>query len=239
MSIALKFSSGDSERTHERYGTWEKIIPLPPDGLLWSVGGASLELFLVVADAWTQAMSPYIQPGATVLDIGCGCGRSARALVPHPCVAQYTGFDVIAENVDWCRKHIEPFAGGRARFLYYDLYSAEYNPNGALKASDLAFPCETGSVDLVIAASLFTHLLEVDAIHYLQQISRVLSRRGYALLSIHTQVQDGENFGGTEARIDINPSYFLKLSAEAGLKLVSKLDDLCGQTLFVFSAINT
>src|SRR4051812_37448167 len=186
MSSISSISSSDSSRTHELYPTWDKIIPLPPQNLLWSVGGASLELYLLVGDAWMQAMSPYISPDTSVLDIGSGCGRSARALLPNSNVSSYIGFDVILENVEWCRRFIEPLSEGRARFLHFDLYSAEYRPGGVLRASDLVFPCEDGSIDLVIAASLFTHLLEPDAVHYLREIGRVISPRGHALLSVHT-----------------------------------------------------
>jgi SAM-dependent methyltransferase len=234
MTSTSSIQPSDSSQTSERYPTWNGIIPLPPHSLLWSVGGASLELFLVVADAWNQAMSPYIQPNTTVLDIGCGCGRSARTLLLYPDVARYIGFDVIPENIEWCRKFIEPLSAGRARFFHFDLYSAEYRPHGTLRASELVFPCEESSADLIVAASLFTHLLEPDAVHYLHEIGRVISGRGYALLSIHTNVPPGEKFTGTEARIDVAPEYFLKLASDAGLKLERELD-LCGQTLLIFS----
>jgi SAM-dependent methyltransferase len=234
MSSTSLISSSDGLRTNERYPTWDKIMPLPPESLLWSVGGSSLELFLLVADAWMQAMAPYIQPSTRVLDIGCGCGRSARGLLANSNVSKYTGFDVIPENIDWCRRFIEPLSGGRARFLHFDLYSAEYRPQGSMRASDLVFPCGDGCVDLVIASSLFTHLLETDARRYLKEIGRVLSARGHALLSIHIEVPAGVNFSGTETRIDVAPAYFEKMASEAGLKFEQE-SDLCGQTLLVFS----
>ena len=203
MSATSSIKPGDSLRTNERYPTWDKVIPLPPESLLWSVGGSSLELFLLVGDAWMQAMAPYIQAGTKVLDIGCGCGHSARTLLPNSNVTRYVGFDVIPENIGWCQRFIEPLSGGRACFLHYDIYSAEYRPQGVLRASDLKFPCEDRSVDLIIAASLFTHLLEPDAAHYLREIGRVISQRGHALLSIHTDVPAGTNYAGGESRIDV------------------------------------
>jgi len=233
MSSTSSIEPGDSLRTNELYPTWDNIIPLPPRSLLWSVGGSSLELFLLVGDAWMQAMASYIQAGTSVLDIGCGCGRSARTLLPNSNVTRYVGFDVIPENIDWCRRFIEPMSGGRACFLHYDIYSTEYRPQGTLRASDLRFPCDDGSVDLIIAASLFTHLLEPDAAHYLREIGRVISARGHALLSIHTDTAAGKPYTGTETRIDVAPDYFAKLAAEANLTLERKTD-LCGQTLLVF-----
>jgi SAM-dependent methyltransferase len=234
MSAISAISPADSSRTQARYAVWDGIIPLPPDSLIWSVGGSSLELFLVVADAWAQAIARYMQPDTTVLDIGCGCGRTARTLLPHPYLARYIGFDVVPENVAWCKRYLEPFGKGRATFLHYDMYSAEYNPKGSMQPSSLVFPCADGSVDLIIAASLFTHLLEPDAVHYIQEIGRVISARGHAMLSIHTNVPEGQRFIGTETRIDIASAYFIELGAAAGLKLVRELNDLCGQRVCIF-----
>jgi SAM-dependent methyltransferase len=224
----------DGKLTHSRYPTWKNIIPLPPESLLWSVGGSTLELFLVLGDAWAQLISRYIPANARVLDIGCGCGRASRSLINHPLIRQYIGFDVIPANIEWCNHFITPAWNGRAEFYCYDLYSHEYNPNGSLQASELVFPAADGQLDVIFAVSLFTHLLEPDAVHYLQEISRTLSARGHALLSVHTNVPEGFRFFGTETRIDIHPEYFAELAANAGLTQVDYLDDLGGQQVFIF-----
>ena len=210
-------------------------MPLPPDDLLWSVGGSSLEVFLFVADAWDQAICPYLQPHSSVLEIGCGCGRNARTLLRHPFVSRYTGFDVIAENIAWCNRFLLPLAKAQASFLHCDVFSAEYNPGALVHGVELCFPCEDGCADVVIANSVFTHLLESDARHYLSEIGRVLSGRGHALLSIHTNVAEGNRFAGTETRIDIEPAYFVELAAAAKLKCRRTVNEFCGQSLFDFS----
>src|SRR4051794_9410607 len=213
MGSTSRIIAGDGSRTNERYPVWEGIAPLPPDSLLWSVGGSSVENFLVVADFWEQMMAPYIAPASTVLEIGCGCGRSARPLLRHPYVARYIGFDVIAANVEWCSRFLAPLSGGRAAFHHYDLYSAEYNPTAQKKASELVFPCEDAGAQLVIANSVFTHLLEPDAIHYLAEIERTLTPSGHALLSIHVNPAEGRLFSGNETRMDYSPSYFAELAS--------------------------
>jgi len=229
-----RISPQDSDRTNERYGCWEGVIPLPPDGLMWSVGGATLENYLVVADAWGQVLSPLLASDASVLDVGCGCGRAARVLLPSHSVQRYIGFDLIPENIAWCNRFITPLYPDRAVFLHYDLHSSEYNPSGAIRSSELVFPCADGSIDLAVAASVFTHLLEPDAIHYLNEVSRALSNRGRAVLSIHTAVAPGLQFCGNESRIDIDPEYFTKLAAGAGLVPRRVIPDLGGQMVFIF-----
>lgn len=234
VTAISKISASDSTSTNPRYAVWKHVIPLPPDSLMWSIGGATIENFLVVGDAWAQVISRYTLENTTLLDIGSGCGRTARVLVNNRWITRYVGFDVISENVEWCRRYIAPHWHGTAEFHWFDVYSREYNPNGPLNAQDLRFPCADGEADLVFAASVFTHLLEPDAIHYLSEVGRVLSLRGTALLSIHNNVPAGERFCGTEARIDMDPAYFVELAAAAGLREDQRIDDLAGQQLFIF-----
>ncbi len=220
--------------TYAGYGVWKGIVPLPPFSLLWSVGGATLEQFLVVGDAWGQFISRFCPESATVLEIGCGCGRAPRVLLNNPWVTHYIGFDVIPANIEWCNNFLAPaWRHGKAEFHCYDLYSGEYNPNGSLQTSEFRFPCEDGKADLIVAASVFTHLLEPDAIHYLRESARVLSNRGHALFSIHTAVLPGEKYRGNETRIDVDMDYFLELAAAAGLSEASRLDELTGQQVLI------
>ncbi len=225
----------DGFDTYPSYQQWTSIVPLPPWRLQWSVGGATLEEFLVVAEAWAQVISRHIPPDATVLEIGCGCGRATRLLLNHPFIKRFIGFDVIAPNIEWCNAYLRPaWWSGTAEFYCYDLYSAEYNPDGAIRTTEFQFPCEDAGADIVIGASIFTHLLEPDMKHYLRQCGRILSSRGRAILSIHTAVSPGSRFEGNEARIDMEMGYFLESAAEAGLIEDSRLEDLAGQQVVIF-----
>ena len=224
----------EGSQIYPQYPAWQGIVPLPPMSLLWSVGGATLESFLVVGDAWGQLISQYTPEAATLVDIGCGCGRAARVLLNNPWIARYIGFDVIRANVEWCNNFIAPaWRDGRAEFHHYDLYSGEYNPQGAIQTTDFRFPCPDGTADVIVAASVFTHLLEPDAIHYLRESARILSVRGRALFSIHTAVLPGEKFRGNETRIDMDLAYFLELAAAAGLVEAARLNDLAGQQVLI------
>lgn len=225
----------DGADIYPLYTHWKGIVPFPPGPLLWSVGGATLEEFLVVGDAWGQLICRFCPEAATVLEIGCGCGRATRVLLNNPWITRYIGFDIIPANIEWCNNFLAPaWRNGTAEFLHYDLYSGEYNPNGAIKTTDFRFPCQDGQADVIIAGSIFTHLLEPDAVHYLRESARVLSTRGHALFSIHTAVSPGENFKGNETRIDMKMEYFLELAAAAGLQEASRLDDLAGQQVVIF-----
>jgi SAM-dependent methyltransferase len=119
-----------------------------------------------------------LQSHDRVLDVGCGIGRMARVLVPvlEP-PGSYDGFDIVARGITWCRLHYVdtpvPF-----RFHHADLRNAAYNPGGAQAAVDYRFPFADGSFDLVVATSLFTHVLAGVADRYLAEAARVLATGG-------------------------------------------------------------
>lgn len=224
----------DAGSNHPRYKLWREVLPLPTPRLMQSVGASDVENFFVVADAWAQIISRRVKPHATVLDIGCGCARTARILTNNPFIEKYIGFDVIKPSIEWNNRVFTPLWGERFSFYHYDLYSKNYNPTGSILPRDLRFPAPDGSVSLAFAASLFTHVLEADAVHYLTEIQRVLEPGGVSIVSIHTKVTHGAQYSGDEYRIDINPDYFCHLAKSAGLQLKEHLGELCGQDTMVF-----
>jgi SAM-dependent methyltransferase len=119
-----------------------------------------------------------LRPDARVLDVGCGAGRIARALAGRlrpP--GSYDGFDVMPQAIAWCapayRATPVPF-----RFVHADIDNAVYNPGGAVTATAYRFPYEDGAFDLVLATSVFTHLLPEAGAHYLAEAARVLAPGG-------------------------------------------------------------
>jgi SAM-dependent methyltransferase len=220
------------------YPVWTHTLALPPKALMGSTGTFELQVFLLVGHSWAQVVSHFLKPDSTVLDIGCGCGKTARFLVNNRDVAHYIGFDVLKLSIDWSRHHLAPGSQGRFEFHHADLYNAEYNPHGALRAHEYRFPAGDATVDLAFAASLFTHLLEIDCQHYLRETARVLKPAGLAIVSLHIEPAAGLRYSGTEARIDVDADYFVNLAADAGLKLKERPGDLCGQETLVFERIS-
>ena len=93
---------GDSTRIHP---SGSAHLPLPPESLMVSVG-SSIENFLAVGRIWGQLVNSFMPENSTILDIGCGCGRVARFLIDNPRIEKYIGFDVIRENIGWCRQYL-------------------------------------------------------------------------------------------------------------------------------------
>lgn len=212
----------------------EPMLPLQPHGLAvpsyplrTSTGAASLDYWFGLGDAWAHMVSRFLPADPVVLDIGCGCGKLARFLRLHPTL-RYVGVDLFKPSIDWCRR---AFAGDgdRFRFEHFDGYSALYNPEGTVEVRDYRVPVAVASVDLVVCGSLFTHLHEPDAVHYLAEIGRALKPGGQALISIHAEPPPGERFTGDAVRIDVDEAYFLELCAAERLELVERIGLVYGQ----------
>jgi len=127
------------------------------------------------------ALLGVLRPEHHVLDAGCGAGAMTfefqRMLSAS---GRYVGFDVHRAAIEWCRRQ---FAGDeRFRFELAEVRTS-YSREFVAPARAYRFPARDGEIDFVLAKSLFTHMLEPDAEHYLREISRVLATSGRALLS--------------------------------------------------------
>ena len=92
---------------------------------------------------------------------------------------KYIGFDVHGPSIRWCKKRFA--ADGRFGFELAELGTAwSHGPNLVV---EYRFPMNDAGADFVLAKSVFTHLLEREAQHYLQETRRVLQRGGAALLT--------------------------------------------------------
>lgn len=225
--------AGATSGTHPKYPTWAEIPPLPHPSLLHTVGADSLENFYLAGEAVTHLLCRRLPLGARALDIGCGCGRTARFLLLRQDI-HYLGFDIFKPAIDWANIYLAPLGEGRFRFEHFDAHSAHYNPRGRLKATEVRFPVADGSIDVAFAASLFTHLLEPDARHYLAESARCLDRSGILFASIHVEPAPGQKYSGQENRIEIDRAYFVAMAGAAGLELREDLGTVCGQEILVF-----
>lgn len=212
----------------------EIVPPIPGERVRSSVGSPSMAGYLLSGDAWQILLGKFLVPDSRLLDIGCGCGKMARNLAYHPHVKKYIGFDVIKSSIDFCNEALAPRIGEKFEFHCLDVHSECYNPSGTVKSTEVVFPADDGSIDLAWGCSLFTHLFEEDAKHYLREVRRVLSPRGVFLPTIHINPAPGTRYSGSEARIDIEIDYFVELATEAGLKLDSHLGNILGQYAMLF-----
>ena len=163
---------------------WRRVAgrePLPPLWLRRHTGPVAR--FEIAARETAEFLDRLglARPGDTVVDIGCGAGamvpQFARRLGPG---GRYVGFDVHAPSINWCRARYahDP----RMSFTLAEIASAYGTASGA-PATSFRFPIEGAAADLVLAKSVFTHLLAPEAAHYLAETGRVLKPGSAAVVT--------------------------------------------------------
>lgn len=103
----------------------------------------------------------------SILDFGCGCGRTLRhfdkwSLIEGKTIA---GVDVDGEVINWCKTNL-PFV--------------------SVSKSDVRppLPFKTENFDLIYAISVFTHLEESFHFEWLKELDRVVVKDGYVIISV-------------------------------------------------------
>jgi SAM-dependent methyltransferase len=168
------------------------------------VGSPDADDFRHVGDVFVSHACDVagLQPSEDVLEIGCGSGRIAARLLRYlDKRGSYRGFDVHADAVMWCREHLEPYHAG-FRFFHADVYNSFYNPSGGARPDEYHFPFADSAFDLVLLASVFTHMLPDDLEHYLREIRRVLRPDG-RMLATWFLLDDWSRFAVAAGRVEI------------------------------------
>ena len=223
----------------DRFG--RRLAGLPPLPPLW------LRRHTGAIAAWetgvrdTAEFLSRLEPAsgaAVVLDVGCGPGAMVEEFARRlPAGGRYVGFDVHEPSIRWCRRR---WAGdARLRFELAEVRSA-YGGAAGPPVSSYRFPMEDGEADLVLAKSVFTHLLEDDARHYLAEIRRVLGAGRVAVVTAflfdrdHSEIEavrralPFERNGGTvrlrrngrpTAAVAFDRSAFWKMIEDGGLRV--------------------
>ena len=145
-----------------------------------------------------------LEPDGDVLDIGCGIGRNAVALVPHLTEGTYEGFDVVPQFIRWCRRNITP-SHPNFHFQVAEVRNRQYNPTAGSPAAEYAFPYAAGSFDLAWAASVFTHMRPNEINRYLSEAYRVLRPGGQLVCTfflVDPTVDRPDRRGSSAFRLD-------------------------------------
>jgi len=203
----------------------EDLLP-PPAMMLREEIDSVLEDWLAWGVEWTLLLRAFggLRASSRVLDLGCGLGRVAfplrRALVD----GTYDGVDVVREKIDFLRERFTPRYPA-FRFHLLDVANTAYNPGGAVAHDgDISLPFDDRSFDVVIGASLFTHLVPITARRYLAEIGRLLADGGRCTLSLFLLDVFDEGRPRTGLSAGEAFSFAHRYTDEAGAVAVSSLE---------------
>lgn len=174
-------------------------IPLPPVDFMQLVCGyrEGEELVRTFHNAGQNQVKRFADLGLVnsslhMLDVGCGCGRFARALIPTP-IRSYVGFDRHAGLVNWARENITP-RDSRFTFYHFDV-SSPYDTIdgivGVIPAEHFQFPFVDGQFNAANLASVFTHMHLVEIQNYLRELHRVVETGGTMIFSVFLTQRPG------------------------------------------------
>lgn len=169
--------------------------------------------YFVVATHYGLFLQKYagLQPNSHVVDIGCSWGYLGFALANFlkPDGA-YLGIEVQSEAVKWAKERLG-WLGKNYQFVHLDIHNDYYNPGGDLQRSQVHLPISDGWANVIIAGSVFTHMLEDGVQAYLHEICRVLAPGGVAAFSYDDSSSRGwsnEEFVIVDARVPDKTTYY-------------------------------
>jgi SAM-dependent methyltransferase len=157
---------------------------IPPASI--RLGGHNFErdrdfLDCAIRDAQRLEEAIGVTSGSRVLDIGCGVGRLPIGLRAHfGTLTNYTGVDVDAGSIAWCKKHI---VGDHVSFIHLDLANDRYNPTGSAIDDHFRLPLPDSSFDAIHLYSVFSHMETSDVVAYLREFRRLLAPEGRVFLT--------------------------------------------------------
>jgi ubiquinone/menaquinone biosynthesis C-methylase UbiE len=129
-----------------------------------AIGSDTLEMFRQQGDGHVAVLRSHgLEDGMAVFDLGCGCGRTAQALLRSNWKGQYTGVDVVERFVAELRARCPDYRAFRHR-----------RPD---------IPASDDSIDMLFHWSVFTHLSIEECFLYLKDSYRALKPGGKTVFS--------------------------------------------------------
>ena len=145
-------------------------------GCLGDIGGAGPEFVSYLK------LLAGLTAGQSVWDVGCGCGFLELALEQAGWTGRLVGTDIHRPSIEWAQRTITRRQPD-FRFVHADIRNDAYWPAGRLSATEWLSSFAERDFDIVVAKSLFTHMLPDELDIYLHAISMRLTATGKALIT--------------------------------------------------------
>lgn len=147
----------------------QSTLPVPPPNLASRIGGAYADYRQIGHQQrlFIESMLPaqWSFEAKTILDFGCGTGRTLAAFAAEAERAQFVGCDIHAESIDWATAELSP---------PFEFFVCGESP--PLDQPDERF-------DLIYAMSVFTHITHQWSA-WLVELHRVMRPGGLVVASV-------------------------------------------------------
>jgi SAM-dependent methyltransferase len=141
----------------------EGDVPTPPEDLVRHVGATDQDFRAIGEELKQQVLdllpAEWSFEGKRVLDFGCGSGRLLVHFLHEARTCEFHGCDIDSASIEWLQRELSP--------PMHIFRNAEIPP----------LPLQAGSLDLIIALSVFTHLSDTWSA-WLVEMDRVLAADG-------------------------------------------------------------
>jgi predicted TPR repeat methyltransferase len=137
-----------------------------------------------------------LNPESRLLDMGCGCGLLELELEEVITRGECYGFDIHKPSINWASKAI----GKRSphfRFIHADIHNEAYWPSGRLDARAFLDQLRVPPLDIIVAKSLFTHMMPDELPLYFHAVATNLTTDGKAMLTFFLLNED-------QARLEVS-----------------------------------
>jgi SAM-dependent methyltransferase len=145
-----------------------------------------------------------LRSGQRLWDLGCGCGLLELALEFCQWRGQLFAVDLHRPSILWAQRHISRRIP-EFRFVHADIHNSAYWPRGRLSAEQWFAGFPEHDFDVVIAKSLFTHMLPQELDVYLRQLGQRLKPAGKALLTFFLLNRGQEEIRARNQRRFVKP----------------------------------
>ncbi|MFN9113772.1 MAG: class I SAM-dependent methyltransferase [Bacteroidota bacterium] len=160
-------------------------VDLPPLPAMQKIGSDSAQHFKnVMVHTFTELYNRFkLHPQSTVFDLGCGSGRMAYPFAQLLAEGgAYYGADVWQEGIELCQQRFNHPQMTFHHIPAQNNYYFDEFKSGVSNNFTLSF-LPDADLDLIFAISVFTHLIEEDALAYLREFKRTLRPNGCAYIT--------------------------------------------------------
>jgi SAM-dependent methyltransferase len=165
-------------------------LPTPPRKMMYE-GVPSSWVYRRNGLAYMDHLKKFagLTSSSKIYDIGSGLGRKTWPLADFLTEGEYFGIEPREDAVQWCRQSLSA-VNSRLQFHHHDAINGYYNIAGSIDSASCTLPGSSGHYDIVMANSVFTHMLPAGVENYLAEMARLVNECGVVFATFFLEPDD-------------------------------------------------